>query len=50
MESVRNNPPAGSMASLANAVKEFDEKNNSNKNNSNKKSSNKSSKGKSNKK
>ncbi|MBQ9391163.1 MAG: YidC/Oxa1 family membrane protein insertase [Lachnospiraceae bacterium] len=50
MQNVRNNPPAGSMASLANAVKEFDEKNNSNKNNSNKKNSNKNSKGKSNKK
>ncbi len=40
MQNVRNNPPAGSMASLANAVKAFDEKNNS-KNNSGAKNSNK---------
>ena len=34
MNEVRNNPPAGSMASLANAVKDFNEKNNAgNKNN-----------------
>ena len=39
MKDVRNNPPAGSMASLANAVKDFNESSNNaakNKGNSNK--------------
>lgn len=36
MQNVRNNPPAGSMASLANAVKAYDEKNNSTKKSGNK--------------
>jgi len=46
MQNVRNNPPAGSMASLANAVKAFDEKNNSKNNNGAKNSNKKNNKGK----